>query len=53
VIDGWGVEGHREGFTSWAIGDAEASGSATEELASLYSNFEWVILPMHRLNQPP
>lgn len=47
VMDGWWVEGHLEGFTGWAIGDAEASGGATEELASLYGKLEWVILPMY------
>jgi starch phosphorylase len=47
VMDGWWVEGHLEGFTGWAIGDAEASGGAKEELASLYGKLEWVILPMY------
>jgi len=47
VMDGWWVEGCIEGVTGWAIGDDEASGSPTEELASLYGKLEWVILPMY------
>jgi starch phosphorylase len=47
VLDGWWVEGHREGVTGWSIGD-----SATElqdpivEARVLYSKLEHVILPM-------
>jgi glycogen phosphorylase len=47
VVDGWWVEGHLEGFTGWAIGNNEASGGATEELASMYGKVESVILPMY------
>jgi glycogen phosphorylase len=47
VMHGWWVEGHLEGFTGWAIGNDEASGGATQELASMYGKLESVILPMY------
>jgi starch phosphorylase len=47
IIDGWWVEGHIEGVTGWAIGDASADpGEADEEAASLYEKLAGIILPM-------
>ncbi|HEX6896652.1 MAG TPA: alpha-glucan family phosphorylase, partial [Bryobacteraceae bacterium] len=46
VRDGWWIEGAVEGFTGWSIGD-ESSGGSTEELSSLYSKLQRVILPMY------
>ncbi|HEX6897972.1 MAG TPA: glycosyltransferase family 1 protein, partial [Bryobacteraceae bacterium] len=46
VRDGWWIEGAVEGFTGWSIGD-ENSGGTTEELSSLYSKLQRVILPMY------
>jgi starch phosphorylase len=53
ILDGWWVEGHIEGITGWAIGEARraAAGSAPTdnkaEAESLYYKLESVILPMY------
>jgi starch phosphorylase len=47
VLDGWWIEGHIEGVTGWAIGDANSGdGDLEAEVASLYDKFEHVILPL-------
>lgn len=51
VLDGWWVEGHIEGVTGWAIGEAARGPEATEErtprdAASLYEQLEQVIIPL-------
>ncbi len=47
VIDGWWVEGHVEGITGWAIGDAREESDEETEVASLYSQLERNILPLY------
>lgn len=48
ILDGWWVEGHIEGVTGWSIGnhwnDDDHEG---EELDSLYSKLENIILPLY------
>jgi starch phosphorylase len=44
VLDGWWVEGHMEGITGWAIGDAE---NADSHAALLYDKLEHVVLPLY------
>ena len=46
VIDGWWAEGHIEGVTGWAIGNAELVEDPASELATLYDKLEREILPM-------
>src|ERR1700686_3466245 len=52
ILDGWWVEGHIEGITGWAIGEAGHGGAAAivtdndGEADSLYSKLEHVILPL-------
>ena len=47
VLDGWWLEGHIEGVTGWAIGDATGADSEPGEAASaLYDQLERVILPL-------
>jgi len=47
VLDGWWLEGHIEGVTGWAIGNAEGTDSGTASAAlSLYDKLEHVILPL-------
>lgn len=47
VLDGWWIEGHVEGVTGWAIGDAsDLPGDATAEAEALYATLEQVIMPM-------
>jgi starch phosphorylase len=54
ILDGWWVEGHIEGVTGWSIGDSRHCAGAgvdtppdlTNELESLYSKLENIILPM-------
>jgi len=52
ILDGWWVEGHIEGVTGWSIGAPRRSSSVEEmpdredEVASLYSKLETVILPL-------
>lgn len=46
ILDGWWVEGHIEGVTGWAIGEAVGEESnSVAEAASLYDKLESVILP--------
>ncbi len=48
VLDGWWVEGHQEGVTGWAFGDAEGCEPDTPgEVASLYDKLEHVIVPLY------
>ncbi|HEX9786866.1 MAG TPA: alpha-glucan family phosphorylase, partial [Candidatus Binatia bacterium] len=48
VLDGWWIEGHVEGVTGWAIGDArETENDSRQEAASLYEKLEHVILPLY------
>jgi starch phosphorylase len=46
VLDGWWIEGHVEGVTGWAIGDAAAENDSHAEAASLYEKLEKIILPL-------
>jgi starch phosphorylase len=47
TLDGWWVEGHVEGVTGWAIGDASPqNGHREHEAALLYEKLEWLVLPM-------
>jgi glycogen phosphorylase len=46
VLDGWWIEGHVEGVTGWAIGDADGSIDLAGEADSLYDKLEHVILPL-------
>ena len=46
VLDGWWVEGHQEGVTGWAFGEADGCEPDTPaEVASLYDKLETVIVP--------
>jgi starch phosphorylase len=48
ILDGWWIEGWIEGVTGWAIGGAKLPlDDAKDEIASLYSKLETVILPMY------
>jgi len=47
VLDGWWIEGHIEGVTGWAIGDAEIKPDPMSELATLYDKLERTILPLY------
>ncbi len=47
ILDGWWIEGHVEGVTGWSIGNSwKAESNPSDEIASLYSKLESVILPM-------
>lgn len=47
VLDGWWIEGHREGVTGWSIGESwEDERNPSAETASIYDKLESVILPM-------
>jgi starch phosphorylase len=50
VLDGWWIEGHIEGVTGWAIGEArggdEEGSSGSKDVLSLYDKLEHVILPL-------
>ena len=50
VLDGWWIEGHIEGITGWAIGEArrgpEESGNGPKDAQSLYNKLEHMILPL-------
>jgi starch phosphorylase len=47
VLDGWWIEGHIEGVTGWAIGDAKTTDNDSQaEAASLYDKLENVVLPL-------
>jgi len=58
ILDGWWVEGHIEGVTGWAIGNARrgpeqaAQTDSETEAESLYSKLENVILPMFYSERP-
>ncbi len=48
VLDGWWIEGHLEGVTGWAIGDAgDTPPNAEAEAHSLYDKLEYAILPAY------
>jgi starch phosphorylase len=48
VLDGWWVEGHLEGVTGWAFGEAEdCEPDSPGEVASLYDKLERLILPLY------
>ena len=48
VLDGWWIEGHLEGVTGWAIGDAATTqNDSSAEALSLYEKLERVILPLY------
>jgi len=52
ILDGWWSEGHIEGVTGWAIGEARRStpGLVTDNAAdaeSLYTKLEHIIVPMY------
>ena len=47
VLDGWWLEGHLEGVTGWAIGDAAPESDAPRESADLYDKLEQVIAPLY------
>ena len=48
ILDGWWVEGHVEGVTGWAIGNAEQTeNDSSAEAASLYEKIEYSILPLY------
>lgn len=48
VLDGWWVEGHLEGVTGWAFGEAEdCEPDSPGEVASLYDKLEQLILPLY------
>ena len=54
VLDGWWVEGHREGVTGWSIGDAsDETSDSVREAQSLYYKLEHLVLPMfyHQPNE--
>ena len=51
ILDGWWVEGHIEGVTGWSIGvprrgTVEEMPDREDEIASLYSKLETIILPL-------
>jgi len=50
VLDGWWIEGHIEGITGWAIGEArrghEESSNEPRDAQSLYDKLEHIILPL-------
>jgi starch phosphorylase len=50
VLDGWWMEGHIEGITGWAIGEArrghEESSNGRKDAQSLYNKLEHMILPL-------
>ena len=50
VLDGWWIEGHLEGITGWAIGEArrghEESSNGLKDAQSLYDKLEHTILPL-------
>jgi glycogen phosphorylase len=51
ILDGWWVEGHREGITGWSIGDADSGiHDAAQEAGFLYNKLEQIILPMFYRN---
>ena len=47
VLDGWWLEGHIEGITGWAIGDADRTSEPDEERADLYDKLQHTIMHMY------
>ena len=50
VLDGWWIEGHREGITGWAIGPRPSeAGAGTDQadVKDLYDKLEKVIVPTY------
>ncbi len=52
VLDGWWIEGHREGITGWSIGPRPAKDTApgdtdSADVRDLYDKLESVILPTY------
>jgi starch phosphorylase len=52
VLDGWWIEGHREGITGWSIGPrpskaARGAGSDEADVRDLYEKLEHVIIPTY------
>lgn len=50
VLDGWWVEGHIEGVTGWAIGDASEMHNGADA-QSLYLQLEQTVLPLYYSNR--
>ena len=50
TIDGWWVEGLREGITGWAIGNEDDNNEETE-LMDMYSKLENTIIPAYQSNK--
>jgi len=50
VLDGWWVEGHIEGVTGWAIGDATETHNGADA-QSLYLQLEQTVLPLYYSNR--
>jgi starch phosphorylase len=47
VLDGWWIEGHVEGATGWAVGDASPESDDRAEAADLYRKLEESVLPLY------
>jgi starch phosphorylase len=48
ILDGWWLEGHLEGMTGWAIGEAgHTLSDPVKEATSLYDKLEYVVLPLY------
>jgi starch phosphorylase len=52
VLDGWWLEGHREGITGWSIGPRPSRAAAdrdtdASDVRDLYEKLEKIILPMY------
>jgi starch phosphorylase len=52
VLDGWWIEGHREGITGWSIGArpskaVRGAGSDEADVSDLYNKLENVLLPTY------
>ncbi|MFH1917410.1 MAG: alpha-glucan family phosphorylase [Nanoarchaeota archaeon] len=43
TLDGWWLEGHIEGKTGWAVGDAKTAGDDVKDAESLYQQLEKII----------
>ena len=50
TLDGWWVEGIREGITGWAIGNEEDNNEEAE-LNDMYSKLEEIIIPTYQNNK--
>ncbi len=55
VLDGWWIEGHIEGVTGWAIGEARKgnpeSDDGSKDARSLYDQLEYRVLPLFYQNR--